>query len=215
MINKNMLKVVMEGGSGLAEKLNQENYALIRQKNQLQREVDSLNTEILLKNQVIEENTMNAHIQMQNMESDMEQIKHNYDRKELILQNLERKLNYYEMYITKQASHYGRSDREADYILKKFQHEKFSGGIESTELYRMQQQEESKLSNVVQENIELKKQNKDLNSLVTDLLHVRDIHKGIVDKGQSMIKANGLLRTQLVAKDNMIRELIEKVNHQK
>jgi len=33
---------------------------------------------------------------------------------------LERKLNYYEMYITKQASKYGRNDKEADIILKKF-----------------------------------------------------------------------------------------------
>ena len=52
---------------------------------------------------------------------------------------------------------YGRADKEADTLLKKFQHEKFSGGIESTDLYKMQKQESSKLSNVVQENIELKK----------------------------------------------------------
>jgi len=61
------------------------------------------------------------------------------------------------MYVTKQASMYGRADKEADTLLKKFQHEKFSGGIESTDLYKMQKQESSKLSNVVQENIELKK----------------------------------------------------------
>ena len=54
------------------------------------------------------------------------------------------------MYITKQASKYGRNDKEADIILKKFQHEKFSGGIESTDLYKLQMQDDTKLSNVVQ-----------------------------------------------------------------
>jgi hypothetical protein len=29
-------------------------------------------------------------------------------------------MNYYEMYITKQASLYGKHDKEADIILKKF-----------------------------------------------------------------------------------------------
>lgn len=58
-------------------------------------------------------------------------------------------MNYYEMYITKQASKYGREDKEADLLLKKFQHEKFSGGIESNDLFKMQQQDESKLSNIV------------------------------------------------------------------
>lgn len=48
-------------------------------------------------------------------------------------------MNYYEMYITKQASKYGREDKEADLLLKKFQHEKFSGGIESNDLFKMQQ----------------------------------------------------------------------------
>jgi|TARA_B110001450_G_C17511549_1_gene436611 fatty acid/phospholipid biosynthesis enzyme len=46
-------------------------------------------------------------------------------------------MNYYEMYITKMASKYGKEDKEADILLKKFQHEKFSGGIESNELYKM------------------------------------------------------------------------------
>ena len=66
-------------------------------------------------------------------------------------------MNQYEMYITKQASKYGRNDKEADILLKKFQHEKFSGGIEATEAYQLQKKEENKLSNVVQENMELKK----------------------------------------------------------
>jgi len=66
-------------------------------------------------------------------------------------------MNQYEMYITKQASKYGRNEKEADILLKRFQHEKFSGGLESTELYKLQRQEEAKLSNVVQENIELKR----------------------------------------------------------
>ena len=106
---------------------------------------------------MIEENRIMALQEVQNLESEFEALQHKYDRKELILQNLERKLNYYEMYITKQASAYGRNDKEADILLKKFQHEKFSGGIESTDLYKMQRQEDSKLSNVVQENIELKR----------------------------------------------------------
>jgi len=72
------------------------------------------------------------------LESEYESLKHKYDRKELVLQNLERKMNYYEMYITKQASKYGREDKEADLLLKKFQHEKFSGGIESNDLFKMQ-----------------------------------------------------------------------------
>lgn len=75
---------------------------------------------MLLKNQIIEENRMNAIGEIQNLESEYEALKYKYDRKELILQNLERKLNYYEMYITKQASKYGRNDKEADIILKKF-----------------------------------------------------------------------------------------------
>jgi hypothetical protein len=53
------------------------------------------------------------------------------------------------MYVTKQASLYGRADKEADILIKKFQHEKFSGGIEANDLYKMQKKEESKLSNVV------------------------------------------------------------------
>lgn len=44
---------------------------------------------------------------------------------------------------------YGRNDPEADMILKKFQLEKFSGGLESTELFRLQMKEDTKLSNVV------------------------------------------------------------------
>ena len=58
-------------------------------------------------------------------------------------------MNYYEMYITKMASKYGNEDKEADILLKKFQHEKFSGGIESNDLYKMQNNEDSKLSNIV------------------------------------------------------------------
>ena len=91
----------------------------------------------MLKNQIVEENRINAISQIQNLESEYEALQHKYDRKELILQNLERKLNYYEMYITKQASKYGRGDKEADILLKKFQHEKFSGGLESHELQKL------------------------------------------------------------------------------
>ena len=63
---------------------------------------------------------MKALLDVQNVQNEFEGLQHKSDRKELILQNLERKLNYYEMYITKQASKYGRNDKEADIILKKF-----------------------------------------------------------------------------------------------
>ena len=79
-----------------------------------------MQSDVLLKSQIIEDNRMNAISEIQNLESEYEGLKHKYDRKELILQNLERKLNYYEMYITKQASKYGRNDKEADILLKKF-----------------------------------------------------------------------------------------------
>ena len=61
------------------------------------------------------------------------------------------------MYITKQASKYGRGDKEADILIKKFQHEKFSGGLDAHELQVLQKSDDTKLSNVVQENKELKK----------------------------------------------------------
>jgi len=83
------------------------------------------------------------------LESEFEALQHKYDRKELVLQNLERKMNYYEMYVAKQASKYGTQDKEADILLKKFQHEKFSGGIESNDLFVLYKKEENKLSNIV------------------------------------------------------------------
>lgn len=91
----------------------------------------------MIKNQVIEENNTNHQLELQNVESDLEAIQHKYDRKELVLQNLERKMNYFEMYVTKQASEYGQNDKEAQLLLRKFQHEKFSGGIGSNDLYKM------------------------------------------------------------------------------
>lgn len=105
---------------------------------ELKRQYDQLNSEMLLKNQIFEEQRINQVNEITNLESEYESLKHKYDRKELVLQNLERKMNYYEMYITKQASKYGREDKEADLLLKKFQHEKFSGGIESNDLFKMQ-----------------------------------------------------------------------------
>ena len=63
--------------------------------------LDNAKGEILLKNQVIEENKMKALLDVQNVQNEYEGLQNKYDRKELILQNLERKLNYYEMYITK------------------------------------------------------------------------------------------------------------------
>ena len=75
-------------------------------------------------------------------------------------------MNYYEMYVTKMASSYGRNDKEAEILIKKFQHEKFSGGIEANDLFQLQRQDDSKLSNIVQENIELKRQNTGLKSII-------------------------------------------------
>lgn len=80
------------------------------------------------------------------------------------------------------ASSEGGGNVEADMLLKKFQHEKFSGGIESNELHKMQMQDESKLSNIVQENVELKKQNKDLKSIVDQLVYVKEIHSQLIEK---------------------------------
>ena len=97
--------------------------------------------------------------EMQNLQSEMEALQHKYDRKELILQNHERKMNLFENYITKQASHYGRNDQEANALLKKFQHDKFSGGIEANEAFVLQQKEGNKFSNVVQDNLKLQKEN--------------------------------------------------------
>lgn len=119
------------------------------------------------------------------------------------------------MYITKQASAYGRNDREADILLKKFQHEKFSGGIESTELYKLQRQEDSKLSNVVQENIELKRQNSDLKSIIDELSYIKQIHISIIDKSKKTMNANINLKNQIKAQDNMIADLVGQIQQNK
>lgn len=142
---------------------------------------------------MIDDNNLKNLNEIQQLESDLEGLKFKYDRKELILQNLERKLNYYEMYITKCGSQYGRNDKEAQILLKKFQHEKFSGGIESTELHVMQNQEDSKLSNVVQENIELKKQNQDLNSIIEQMEYIKNIHMEIINKCKNTMNGNNTL----------------------
>ena len=115
------------------------------------------------------------------------------------------------MYITKQASKYGRNDKEADVLLKKFQHEKFSGGIESTDLYKMQRQDESKLSNVVQENIELKKQNADLKSIIDEMGYIRNIHFTIIDKCKLSMEGNKKMSMQLQAQDTMIKDLVGQI----
>jgi len=61
---------------------------------------------------------------------------------------------------------------------------------------------------VVQENIELKKQNKDLHKLVNDYMHIKDIHQQLVDKGKQLSKNYDILKQQSDAKDNMIKDLI-------
>jgi len=137
---------------------------------------------MLIQAQVNEEQRFHQLNEFHNLEADQEALSHKYDRKELCLQNLERKTNYYEMYIVKKASSYGQNDKEANLLLKKFQHEKFSGGIGSNDLFNMQEQDDAKLSNIVQENIELKKQNSDLKLIVDKLVRVKDIHQQLMDK---------------------------------
>ena len=44
----------------MIENLNKENYALIRSKNALLRQIDCLQGDLLLKNQIIEENKINS-----------------------------------------------------------------------------------------------------------------------------------------------------------
>lgn len=105
---------------------------------------DLLNGEVLLKNQIIEDNKMKMIGEIQNLQSELEALQHKYDRKELILQNHERKMNLYEIYITKQASKYGRNDHEADQLIKKFQHDKFSGGIQANEAVQLHEKEGNK-----------------------------------------------------------------------
>lgn len=169
----------------------------------------------MIKNQVIEEAKIFHHNEIQNLESDFSALQHKYDRKELIMQNLERKLNQYEMYITKQASKYGSNDKEADLLIKKFRHEIFSGGIESNDLYKLQQQKESKLSNIVQENVELKKQNEDLKAVINELGYIKGIHMQLMEKCKKAMHTNELKRKQIEAQDNMIKDLVQQIQKQK
>jgi len=46
---------------------------------------DSLNSDVLIKNQVIEETKISHLNEIQNMESEFEALQHKYDRKELVL----------------------------------------------------------------------------------------------------------------------------------
>ena len=71
-------------------------------------------------------------------------------------------MNLYEIYITKQASKYGRNDKEADDLIKKFQHDKFSGGIQANEAVQLHEKEGNKFQNTVQENTDLRKENETL-----------------------------------------------------
>lgn len=87
--------------NNVVESLNKENQQLHKKLTEYRRNNEELQGDVLLKSQIIEDNRMNAISEIQNLESEFDSLKHKYDRKELILQNLERKLNYYEMYITK------------------------------------------------------------------------------------------------------------------
>jgi DNA repair exonuclease SbcCD ATPase subunit len=79
----------------------------------------------------------------------------------------------------------------------------------------MQKMEESKLSNVVQENIELKKQNSDLKSVIDELVHIRNLHMSIIEKCKQTMDANATLKSQMEAQDNMIKDLVGQIQQQK
>ena len=71
----------------------------------------------------------------------------------MILQNLERKLTNFETYIAKQASALGASDPEARALLKRYEHENFSGGLDTYENYKLSlQKQQNRVTNVVEEN---------------------------------------------------------------
>lgn len=223
-INKNMINVILEnnenandknGMKAVVDKLNQENVNLVRTVKQQRRDYDSLNSDLLIKNQVFEETNINHELEKQHIESELEAIKHKYDRKELVLQNLERKMNYFEMYVTKQASEFGLNDKEAQILIRKFQHEKFSGGIESNDLYKMQKKEENKLSNIVQENIELKKQNADLKKVLNGLIYIKEIHMSLMEKCKKTMSSNEIMKRQVTAQDNMIKDLVSQIQQQR
>ena len=62
-------------------------------------------------------------------------------------QNFERKMNYYEMYTLKRASEH--NDAEANEVIKRFQNEKFTGGMDNQENYQHAMHESNKFSNTV------------------------------------------------------------------
>lgn len=102
----------------------------------------------------MEELKFNCQNELRQHHIDFEGLKHNYDRKELVLQNLESKINKYEKYIFKQSSMKGC--KEAEQLIHKFQHEKFSGGMDSKEEYGLLMHESRKITNIVEENKGLK-----------------------------------------------------------
>ena len=93
--------------------------------------------------------------------------------------------------------------------------EKFSGGIEANDLYKMQKNDDSKLSNVVQENIELKKQNKDLKTIIDELGIIKNIHMTMIEKCKQTMDANSNLKKQVTAMDTMIKDLVGQIKQQK
>lgn len=63
IINKNMIKLFIENQDNndakIVDKLNEENRSVYKQLGDLRREIESLSSDILLKNQVIEQNQLN------------------------------------------------------------------------------------------------------------------------------------------------------------
>jgi seryl-tRNA synthetase len=96
-INKNLIKAILshqdnkyqnvsvESQSAAIEKLNEENRSLLKQIKMLRRDYDTLNSEILIKDQILEEKQIHALNEYNNISSELEALKHKYDRKELVL----------------------------------------------------------------------------------------------------------------------------------
>jgi hypothetical protein len=57
----------------------------LKTQKELRRQADKLNSDLLLKNQVIEEVKLSHLAELQNLESEFEALQHKYDRKELVL----------------------------------------------------------------------------------------------------------------------------------
>tara|TARA_B110000285_G_C14840011_1_gene474913 strand:- start:249 stop:473 length:225 start_codon:yes stop_codon:yes gene_type:complete len=69
LINKNMINIIIQNQDNVSQKdknklvienLNKENQKVYMQMNQLRRDLDVVNSDVLLKNQIIEQNQINS-----------------------------------------------------------------------------------------------------------------------------------------------------------